>query len=273
MGSRFTLQRLTGTIGAGISGVDLNQPVDDETFAAIRTACLDHYVLLFRQQFLQPAAQVAFTRRWGDALVIPYLKPLQHADHPEIVTIPNMGKANSLTEQWHAESSFLPSPPAYTVLSAQRLPEYGGDTMFANQYLAYETLSPPLQHAIRDLRAIHRPTKPGVATGGNADAERRQVHPVIWTHPETERKALYVNRAYVHCFDGMTDDESRGLLDYLLDHSVRPDFTYRHRWSPGDVLVWDNRCTIHYAVHDYDRAERLMYRTITGDDSRPSTSH
>ncbi len=261
---QITVKKLTASIGAEITGVDLGQPLSDDTFAAIKQACLDHYVLLFRGQRCDPAAQVAFTRRFGEALVIPYLKPLHLPGHPEIVVVPNMGKANSLTEEWHSESSFLPNPPEYTVLAAKEIPDVGGDTMFTNQYLAYETLSPALQKMLGDLRALHRGVRPGSVAAAQGVAGPQHSHPVVRVHPDTGRKSLYVDRAYTFCFEGMTEAESRGLLDYLLEHSTRHEFIYRHRWAPGDVLVWDNRCTTHYAIHDYGDATRIMHRTITG---------
>lgn len=132
MDSRITVKRLSGAIGAEVQGVNLNQPLDDATFAAIQQAFLDHCMLVFRGQFLQPAAQAAFTRRWGEVLVTPYLKALQLSDYPEIVAVPNLGKAKAVTEEWHSDSSFLPTPPAHAILAAQELPEVGGDTMFAN---------------------------------------------------------------------------------------------------------------------------------------------
>lgn len=263
--TQMTIKRLTTALGADVSGVDLALPMDDATFDGIRRACLDHQVLVFHGQYLEPAVQVALTRRFGEALVIPYLKPLHLANYPEIVVVPNMGKANTLTEEWHSESSFLPNPPAYTILAAKELPEVGGDTMFANLYLAYETLSPTLQEVLGHLRALHRGVRPGSAAAAQGATGPQHSHPVVRSHSETGRKALYVDRAYSYCFEGMTEAESRGLLDYLLDHTCRPEFTYRHRWAPGDVLLWDNRCTIHYAIHDYGDATRVMHRTITGD--------
>jgi taurine dioxygenase len=255
---------LTPAIGAEVSGIDLSRPLDEATFQAIRQLCLERCVLLFRGQSIDPVTHVAFTRRCGEALVIPYLKPLHHPGHPEIVVVPNMGKANTLTEQWHSESSFLPNPPCYTVLAAKELPSVGGDTMFANQYLAYDTLSPTLRELIAGLRAWHRGVRPGSAAAAQGATGPQTCHPVVLTHPDTGRKALFVNRAYTFCFDGMTEAESRGLLEYLLEHSSRPEFTYRHRWAAGDVLMWDNRSAIHYAIHDHGDATRVMHRTITG---------
>jgi taurine dioxygenase len=261
----LTIKPLTTALGAEVTGIDLGQPLSEAAFEAIRQACLAHDVLVFHDQFLEPAAHVALTRRFGEALVIPYLKPLQLPAHPEIVVVPNMGKANTLTEEWHSESSFLPDPPAYTILAARELPEVGGDTMFASLFLAYDTLSPTLQQMLEPLRALHRGVRPGSVAAAQGVTGPQHSHPVVRTHPESGRKALYVDRAYSYCFEGMTEAESRGLLSYLLDHTTRPEFTYRHRWAPGDVLIWDNRGTVHYAIHDYGDATRIMHRTITGE--------
>ena len=266
MGTRIIVKRLTGAIGAEVQGVNLLQPLDEATFAAIHQAFLDHCMLVFRRQFLPPAAQLAFSCWWGEVLVTPYLKSLTMADYPEVIAVNNMGKANAITEEWHSDSSFLPNPPAHAILAAQELPEVGGDTMFANQYLAYKRLSEGMKRLLDGLRAIHRGAKLAAAAGADDSGEKLQSHPVVRTHPETRRKALYVNRIYTNCFEGMTEPESRGLLEFLLEHCHRPDFTYRHQWAPGDVLMWDNRCTIHYAVHDYGDVPRTMHRTtIVGD--------
>lgn len=269
MDTQIVTRRLAGAIGAEVQGVDLGHPLEDTTFAAIQQAFLDHCVLVFREQFLQPVAQVDFARRWGEALVIPKLKPYQVPGYPQVVAIANPGKDNNVTEAWHSDLSFVPSPPAHSILAAQVIPETGGDTMFANQYLAYDNLSAELKRVLSELRALHRGDRLAALLGANDSGEKPQSHPVVRTHPETGRKALYVNRAYTYCFEGMTEKESRGLLEFLLEHCCRPDFVYRHQWALGDVLMWDNRCTVHYAVHDYGNEPRLMHRTtISGDTPR-----
>ena len=262
MATPITIRRLAGSIGAEVKGIDLSLPLDDSTFGTIRQACRDHCMLVFRTQSLDPEAQATFTRRWGEVLHIPYLKQLEIPGHAEVTAQPNMGKAklSLVIEQWHSDSSFLPAPPAHAILAAHILPEAGGDTMFANQYLAYETLSEGMQSLLKGLRALHRGAKlAGIL--GIEDSAPLQSHPVVRTHPETGRKALYVNRLYTYCIEGMTEAESRGLLEFLFEHSSRPDFTYRHQWQPGDVVMWDNRCTLHYAVHDHGDAPRVMHRT------------
>jgi alpha-ketoglutarate-dependent taurine dioxygenase len=266
MATQLTVRRLTGSIGAEVRGVSLNCPLDGETFAAIHQAFLDHCMLVFRGQFLDPAAQTAFADRWGKAFHAPYLKPLEIADHPEVMAQNNLGKANSYTtEVWHSDQSFMPAPPAHSILAAQVLPEAGGDTMFANQYLAYEKLSEGMKRLLRELRAWHGGAKLATLLGSENSVPPRS-HPIVRSHPETGRKALYVNRLYTYCIEGLTEAESRGLLDFLFEQSCRPEFTYRHQWAPGDVIIWDNRCALHYAVHDYGEAARVMHRvTVAGD--------
>jgi alpha-ketoglutarate-dependent taurine dioxygenase len=188
METQLTVRRLTGAIGAEVKGIDLSHPLGDPTFATIHRAFLDHCMLVFRGQFLEPAEQAAFTRCWGEVLHIPYLKQLEMPAHEEVMAQPNLGKAklSLVTEQWHSDSSFLPAPPAHAILAAHVLPEAGGDTMFANQYLAYETLSEGMQCVLQGLRALHRGAKlAGVL--GIEDSAPSQSHPVVRTHLETGR--------------------------------------------------------------------------------------
>jgi taurine dioxygenase len=188
-------------------------------------------------------------------------------EHTDVMAQTNLGKAKlgMTTEQWHSDLSFMPAPPAHAVLAAEVLPEAGGDTMFPNQYQAYETLSEGMRRILQNLRALHRGTNLAAALEIE-DTASPQSHPIVRTHPETGRKGLYVNRLYTYCVDGLTEAEGRGLLDFLLEQGCRPDFTYRHQWAPGDVIMWDNRCTLHYAVHDYGEAPRVMHRTTVAGD-------
>jgi taurine dioxygenase len=266
MQTQITVKRLTGAIGAEVKGVDLKRPLDDGTFATIHQAFLDHCMLVFRGQFLDPAAQTIITRRCGEVLHAPYLKQLEMPNHPDVAESINRGKAYAFTtEQWHSDLSFMPAPPAHAILAAQVLPEAGGDTMFANQYLAYETLSDGMKRLLQDLRAWHGGAKLA-AYSGIENTAPPQSHPIVRTHPETGRKGLYVNRLYAYCIDGLTEAESRGFLEFSFEQGCRPDFTYRHQWAPGDAVMWDNRCTLHYAVHDCGEAPRVMHRTsLVGD--------
>jgi taurine dioxygenase len=255
---------LSPSLGAAVTGVDLDEPLDEEQFAALHAAFLDHLVLVFPGQHVAPAAQEDFARWWGEPLVVPYLAAHAVDGHPAVLQVRNVGKANTVTESWHFDSAFFPHPPPITILAAQVVPPVGGDTMWANQYAAYDALSDRMKELLGGLRAEF--TGSAVADDG-ARRLLTTAHPVVRTHPETGRPALAVGHPgdSVVGFEGMTADESLPLLTFLYQHASRPDFTYRHRWSAGDVVMWDNRCTIHYAVHDYGDEERTLNRvTIAG---------
>lgn len=263
----MTVRRLTGAIAAEVSGVDLTQPLSEPTFAAVREAFLEHCVLVFRDQFLEAEAQRRFAHLWGEPVVLPYLSAHAVPGYTEILRVTNMGKEKALTEHWHTDSSFLPRPPSMTILAAQEIPLAGGDTMWANQYLAYERLSAGMRRLLQGLRGRFVGSLPK-ATGRE---EVASLHPLARTHPETGRTALYLGRPgeAVSNLEDMTEDESRPLLASLLEHATQPDLIYRHVWRPGDVVMWDNRCTLHYAVHDYGEEPRLLHRvTIEGDEPK-----
>jgi taurine dioxygenase len=266
------IRRLSAGIGAEVLGVDLSAEIDAATFAAIEQAWRDHVVLLFRDQTLDHAAHIAFSRRFGpldDHAAIPRFRDPQH---PEILLVINQeinGRPQPVGRQWHSDLSTTVRPARGSLLRAGVIPPVGGDTMFANMYLAYDTLSPAMQAMIDPLHAVHDMTVARQLRGRDpadlADVRRRNppvVHPVVRVHPETGRKALYVSEMTTTGIAGMTEEESRPILDYLYRHSVRPEFTYRHRWRTGDLLAWDNRCAMHLALDDYDlRVPRHMYRT------------
>ena len=259
---------LNPVVGAAITGVDLSQPLDDETFSRMHQAFLDHCMLAFPGQFLEPPGLDLFGRRWGEPLVVPYLKPHQLPGFPAILKVTNMGKEETLTENWHFDSAFFEEPPPIAILAARKLPEVGGDTMWANQYAAYDALSSTMKELLGGLRAAFTGTKVG------DDGERYDVetfHPLVRVHPITGRKALAAGRPgeSMPFIEGMTREESLPLLRFVYEHGSRPDFVYRHRWSPGDVVMWDNRCLLHYAVHDYGDQERELNRiTILGESFR-----
>jgi taurine dioxygenase len=258
------VNHLSGSLGAEIRGVDLAN-LESADFEAIRAAFLENHVLVFRDQKLTPEQQVAFGQRWGDLYVHPIIPHLR--GHPEIVPITNSGKKRSLTEVWHSDVSFDPTPPMASGLLAIELPPFGGDTLFANQHLAFERLSPRMKTMLGSLRAIHSGAGLGAASGkGEAWREQGQLHPVVRTHPETGRPALYVNPGFTIAFEDMTIAESQPLLDWLHEAGHALDVCYRHRWQPGDLVLWDNRSVQHYAVHDHGDATRTMHRiTVLGD--------
>ena len=274
--SRIEVRPIAGALGAEIHNIDLNE-ADDSTIADVRRALLDHCVIFFRDQQLDAEQQKALARRFGPIFVHPNYKGTQ-AD-PEIVMVKREpGDLHVVGEEWHTDTTMWHEPPMGALLYAIETPPYGGDTLFANQYLAYESLSDGMKKMLAGMRALHSDRKvAGPRAGMNQsrstkvreDAEWRETinsHPVVVTHPETGRKLLFVNHSYTYCFDGWTEEESKPLLDYLLHHGHRPEFTCRFRWEKGSVTFWDNRCTKHLAVHDAGPYRRLMRRVqIAGE--------
>ena len=255
------VRRQAGALGAIVTGVDLAGGVDDRTFAAVHAAFLEHMVICIRgQAAMTPEDQLAFAARWGEISVHPYVPSIE--GYPGIMRIYD---PNPVTVTWHADTTHMARPPALTLLLARVLPPYGGDTMFANAALAYDNLSPGLRAVLDDLRAVHQGTE--LATTAGLDREAvTTTHPVVRTHPETGRRALFVNGNYTNRFDGWTEDESRPLLEYLYAQVARPEYTYRHHWEVGDLIIWDNRCTQHAVIGDTGGAERTLHRvTIAGD--------
>lgn len=268
---------LAGACGAEIHGIDLAANLDDATIAAIRRALLDHCVVFFHDQTLDAEQQKALARRFGKIFVHPNFKGT--GPDPEIVEIRREpGDKRIVGEEWHADTTMMAEPPMGAILYAIDVPPYGGDTLFANQYAAYDALSDGMKRLIAGLRAIHSDRKvAGPQAGMNAyrstkvreDTDWRETvntHPVVRTHPETGRKCLFVNHSYCIGFEGMTEAESRPLLEFLMDHGHRPEFTCRFRWRKGSVAFWDNRCTKHLAVNDTPTFRRHMRRVqIAGD--------
>ena len=263
---------LSGAMGAEIRGADLRD-VDDETFAAIHDILLDHGMIYFRDQDITPAQQLALARRWGEPHFHPYMPGL--ANHPEIIEIvKNPEDTHTFGGNWHTDQMFTPTPAMGTMLYAKQVPAAGGDTMFANLYLAYETLSDGLKAAISPLRTFNLYDKnkgrSSVMRGKLKEPEKPAEpaeHPLVRTHTETRKPVLYI------CYDritrhivGMSEEESEPLLDFLRHHSTRPEFTCRLRWEVGTLAFWDNRCVQHMALNDYYGQRRVMHRiTIRGE--------
>jgi len=269
--ARIEVRPIAGSIGAEIHGVDVSAELPDETIGDIRRALLDHCVIFFRDQKLDAERQKAFARRFGKIFIHPNYKGMQ-AD-PEIIQITREpGDKKIVGEEWHADTTMSADPPMGAILYAVEVPPYGGDTLFANQYLAYETLSDGLKKTLSGLRALHSDRKvAGPRAAMNAqrstkvreDADWRETvssHPIVVTHPETGRKLLYVNHSYTYCFEGWTEAESKPLLDYLLQHGHREEYTCRFRWETGSIAFWDNRVCKHLAVHDAGPFRRIMRR-------------
>jgi taurine dioxygenase len=274
------IQPIAGALGAEIGGVDLAENLSDQVISEIRQALLDHCVIFFRDQNLDVDRHKAFARRFGEIFIHPNFRGTQ-AD-PEVVNVVrNPGDARIVGEKWHHDTTMVEEPPMGAVFYAIEVPEYGGDTLFANQYLAYETLSPALKALLDGLRVKHTDIKiagPQAAvsksrsTPVREDADWRETinfHPAVITHPETGRKALFVNHSHCVAFEGMTEEESKPLLGYLLDHGQRPEFTCRFRYERGSVVFWDNRCVKHMAVNDAGPFRRVA-RRIQIQGVRPS---
>lgn len=270
------IQPLSGALGAEIHGVDLGGTLDDATIADIRRALLDHCVIFFRDQAFDAEQHKALARRFGTIFIHPNYYGTQV--DPEILEIRREpGDTKVVGEDWHTDTTMMAEPPMGAILYALEVPPYGGDTLFANQYVAYEALSEGMKRLIGGLRAVHSDrmvagpsvNNTGRSTKARADADWREtvnLHPVVRTHPETKRKLLYVNYSYTVGFEGMTEEESRPLLNYLMEHGNRPEFTCRFRWTKGAVAFWDNRCVKHLAVNDAQPFRRVMRRVqIAGD--------
>ncbi len=275
------VQKISGALGAEVRGVDLSTDVSDDVLAEIRAALLDNLVIAIRDQDITPAQQLSFARRWGDIHMHPFVEGMP--DYPEILAIiKRPTDKKNFGGNWHTDQMFSPSPAMGTMLYAKEVPSAGGDTMFTNQYLCYESLSDGMKQLAGQLQTVCVGDN-FKAAGGESRKERysRQmsemkvkdpgnvqttsIHPLVRTHPETGRKSIYIG-GHVQRFDGMTDDESQPLIDFFMKNSIRPEFTCRVRWQTGTLTFWDNRCTQHFAVNDYPAESRIMHRiTVCGD--------
>ncbi len=264
---------VAGALGAEIQGVDLTRPLEEGVVSEIRQALLDHLVIFLRNQKIIPQEQLAFAQRFGRPMEYPQLKGLPEC--PLITPVIKLEHERlNFGGVWHSDTTYLARPPMASILYALEIPPYGGDTLFANQYLAYETLSEGLKEMLAGLVGVNSSTKADVSKTREdrlraAGAELKVLvgeHPVVRTHPETGRKALFVNVGHTTQFRGWTERESQPLLDYLFAHQVRPEFTCRFRWEPRSLAFWDNRCTQHNPVNDYYGFRRVMHRiTLAGD--------
>ena len=281
--ARITVAPLTGAIGAEIRGVDLSRPLDDETKEEILAAFHDYMVVYFPDQPLDNAQHQSFAHLFGtDLIKIPQLTSLEDAPFVQIVA-----REAAETESyvvggnWHTDSTWMERPPLCVVMRAVEVPDYGGDTAFSNMYLAYEMLSPKLKDLLSQLNGVHsasflfgsaylqRKKRYNRTFVDQELGDRETIHPVVCTHPGSGRKYLFVNRIFVKRFDGMTEAESKPLLEFLFEHADRPEFSCRVRWRKNQVLVWDNRCTHHKAIADYPGMARYMLR-VTVEGGRPA---
>ena len=250
------VRRLAAPLGAVVEGIDVAN-ADASCWRDLNELFCRHHVLVFPDQNLTPQEQMAFAGQWGPLVRHPYAAL---DGFPEIIELTNQGKRKNVNQHWHSDMTYDAEPPKLTMLYALRAPELGGDTAFSNQILAYQSLSEGLRELLDGLRAVHSAEGLAVIYGENtADAPRAE-HPVVRTHDETGERALYVCRAFTQRFCSWSGEESRSLLKYLYQHSVRPEFQARHQWRTGDLVMWDNRCLLHFAVHDHGDDPRIIHR-------------
>ncbi|MSO76695.1 MAG: taurine dioxygenase [Alphaproteobacteria bacterium] len=276
---------IAGALGAEIEGVDLSLPLDNRTWSEILDAFHRYGVIFFRRQNLTPEQHKAFSLRFGPHQRVPFVNPWDA--HPEMIRVVKEAGDRGVRNfggSWHSDLSYLPAPALGSALYAVEVPVHGGDTLWASMGAAYAALSDGMRRLLAGLAAVHSPTAAygsrgryvdqrlaGMAFDTSDQPDRETVHPVVIAHPATGRKCLFVNGGYTIRFAGQTEAESKPLLDYLNAHAVRPEFTCRFRWSSGTLAVWDNRCTQHFAINDYDGSRREMRRTtIAGAAPRPA---
>ena len=266
--------------GACITGVDLSQRLNDDAVSALRSAWLRHQVLCFPHQPLTLPELERFTRYFGEYGNDPYVTPID--GHPNVLEIRREAQENAspFGSSWHSDWSFQATPPSATILHAREIPPYGGDTLYADGYRAYDALTKELRARCQTLTAVHSARRPyshaGFAAGGGQhrsmnirpsdSALATQRHPVVRTHPETQRKALWVNPVYTVGIDGLSEADGQALLRVLCNHALQDRFIYRHRWQPHMLTMWDNRCVQHCAQGGYDGHRRIMYRTTVAGD-------
>ena len=266
---------ISGALGALITGVELKDPLKDCVFAEIYKAFLEYKVIFFNEQELNPETQLRFGRMFGKPLIYPFVKGLK--DFPEITPIlKKETDLNNFGGVWHSDTTYQKQPPKATMLYAVEVPDFGGDTEFANQCMALENLSEGMQKFLNAQKIINTSGK-GKVVASRSDVmkhsssrqvvdELRAIHPVVRTHPETKQKALFINEAHSLQFTSLTLEESVPLLEFLFKHQIKSEFTCRFKWKKGSVAIWDNRCTLHNPINDYHGKRRLMHRiTFAGD--------
>jgi taurine dioxygenase len=282
---RIEVKPIAGALGAEIRGVNLAR-LDDDTFKEIKAAWLEHLVVFFRDQSITPEQQLSFAKRFGEIHHHPFMKGMN--DFPDILEIiKEEGDTKAFGEVWHTDQMFNPKPAKATILYAKETPDAGGDTMFTNMYLAYETLSEPMKALLGSVKTWNVGDRKKLGATGQISSTRdgryignekmaakvrdpgeiktEAAHPLIRTHPETGRKALYISN-HTQTLEGFKEAEARPILEFLRTHAVEPEFTCRFRWKVGSMAIWDNRCTQHRALNDYAGKRRRMHRiTIAGD--------
>lgn len=278
------IRPVTGNVGAEITGIDLKDELDEETGQALRQALADRQVIFFRGQFLSHADQKRLTRIFGEPMRLPYVAPMD--EEPEIIRVVKEADEGGgvFGGEWHQDFSFVEHPPAGSILSAKEVPPFGGDTLWVSQVMAWQTLPEPVKGLLRGRNAMHVGKPYGViwappveeqAQGairmnrGDPTADEERVHPAVIRNPLSGKEGIFLNPQYVVRLDGMNEADSRPLLDQIQRHATRPEFSCRWRWQAGDVAIWDNFFTQHFAVNDYFGHRREMFRT-TFKGSRPA---
>ncbi|MFA7670598.1 MAG: TauD/TfdA family dioxygenase [Burkholderiaceae bacterium] len=269
------IQKTAGALGAEISGIDLRAGLNTAQAQEVRQALLDHKVIFLREQDITPQQFLDFAHAMGEPVEYPFVKGLN--DFPQIIEVKKLEtETANFGGMWHSDTTYLQEPPMGSMLLSREIPPYGGDTLFANQELAYEALSDTMKKLLDGLIGISTSAKADISrtredrmrTDGKNEAPVDHVaeHPIVRTHPETGRKSLYLNVAHTAGIKGMTDEESAPLLAFLFQHQVKPEFTCRFIWTPNAIAFWDNRSAMHNPVNDYHGFRRVMHRiTLKGD--------
>lgn len=282
----LTIRPLSRACGAEVMGLDLKRPIAAHEVQELQRALGDNGILLFKDADITPEQHIAFSGHFGP-LEAHVVGDFNLSDHPEIFVVSNVKEDGKLKgavyagQYWHSDLSYMQKPSLGSLLLCHEMPEIGGDTMWVNMYSAYETLSDVMKRFLAALNAVHDYShaydtyfsnlkeRPPLTPEQRAKTPPVK-HPLVRTHPVTGRKALYVNPGFTTGIVGMPQEESQPILDFLFRHSTRPEFIYRHKWRVHDLIFWDNRCTMHYALADYDfSVRRHMHRTtIAGDAPR-----
>jgi taurine dioxygenase len=269
------IKRIAGSLGAEISGVDLTQSMSPDLTKEVRDVFLKNSVIFFRNQALTSQQFMNFAKAMGEPIEYPFVKGFE--DFPQIIEVKKLEHEKvNFGGVWHSDTAYLDIPPMGSMLLSKEIPPYGGDTLFACQYAAYEALSDTMQRLLHGLKGVNTSAKADVSktredrikSDGIESSPKSfsSSHPVVRTHPETGRKALYVNVAHTAGIEGLTDKESASLLSFLFEHQVKPEFTCRWSWEPDAVAFWDNRCAQHNPVNDYHGFRRVLHRiTLQGD--------
>ncbi|MEM8648980.1 MAG: TauD/TfdA family dioxygenase [Pseudomonadota bacterium] len=273
----MNLVKLTGLMGAEITGIDLKEGITPEIGSQLKSALQQHQMIVIRDQHLDIKQQKELTKVFGPLMKLPYVSPLEDDDEV-IAVLKEASETNSgvFGGEWHSDFSFLENPPAGSVLNAVEIPDVGGDTVWSSQVSAYASLPKDLKDIVTSRKAVHLGAPYGVKhappkedqanasikmTRGDPNADREMLHPAVVTDPNSGNKALFLNPIYTTRFEDMTEAESEPILAAIYKHCTRPDFSCRLKWQAGDVAVWDNRMSLHYATNDYDGSRRLLYRT------------